>query len=169
MTEISRVVVGVGDIEDGVRPLAWALAEARRRGAELHALRAWHAIDAPGPLTENWHDRLEQEARETLLSAVDIATGGVPPDFSRRLFTCQGDAADVLLRYADRDDDLLVLGTSRHRPWWPFGQKTVRKCVRKAGCAVVVVPQTAMARSMPVHKLLRELHHDLTRLERAGA
>jgi hypothetical protein len=26
----SRVIVGVGDIEDGVRPLAWALTEARR-------------------------------------------------------------------------------------------------------------------------------------------
>jgi nucleotide-binding universal stress UspA family protein len=163
----ARVIVGVGDLADGVRPLEWALAEARRRGAQLHAVRAWRDTAQPGPWTGDLRQHLEQDAERVLVDALHVATGWVAPDFSTRLVAVQGDTADVLLRYADRADDVLVLGAGRHGPWWPFGRKTVQRCVHKAGCLVVVVPAPTLARLMPVRKLVRELHRDLRTLERA--
>jgi nucleotide-binding universal stress UspA family protein len=164
-----RVIVGVGDLEDGVRPLAWALAEARRRGAQLHAIRTWREPSQPAPLSADWRDTLEQAAEQTLVDALRLVTGGVAPDFSCRLIARQGFSSDVLLAYADRDDDLLVLGASRRGLWGLFGQRTVAECVRKAGCPVIVVPPVALAPTLPVRKLMRELRRDLRQLEQAGA
>lgn len=164
----SRVIVGVGDLEDGVRPLAWALAEARRRGAQLHAVRAWRDPSYPGPMSGDWRQQLEQEAERTLVDALRLVTGGVAPDFSCRLAARQGLPTDVLLAYADRDDDLLVLGAGRRGLWALFGQRTVQRCVRNAVCPVVVVPAVALAPTVPVRRLLRELRRDLKQLEQAG-
>ncbi len=169
MKETPRIIVGVGDIQDGARALTWALTEARRRGAQLHAIRAWHDIGRPGPMTADWGKQLEEAAGKTLTEAFDLATGGAVPSFSCRLLTREGATAEVLLRYADRDDDMIVLGASRHGPWWPFGQKTVRACVRKAGCPVVVVPQAALARAASMRKLVRELRRELRQMEKTNA
>ena len=166
MNEIRRIVVGVGDVSDGARPLAWALAEARRRRVPVVAVRAWRDSSPPGPLRDERFDLFERAAREVLAKAFDIASGGVPRDVECRLLTREGTTADVVLNAANRDDDLLVLGASRHGPWWPFGQ-TVSRCAHKAGCVVVVVPRSALARSAPARKLVRELHRELDQLGRS--
>jgi nucleotide-binding universal stress UspA family protein len=165
----SRVIVGVGDLEDGVRPLAWALAEARRRGAQLHAVRAWREPSQPGSMSGDWRHLLEEGAEKTLVEALRLVTGGMAPDFSCRLAARQGFPADVLLTYAGQDDDLLVLGAGRRGLSGLFGQRTVYRCVRKAGCPVVVVPRVALAPTVPTRKLLRELRRELKQLEQTGA
>lgn len=165
MNEIGRIVVGVGDVSNGARPLAWALAEARRRGAPVLAVRAWRDSSPPGPLRDERFQLFDRAASEILAEAFDIAAGGVPRDIDCSLLVREGRTSDVLLSAANRDDDLLVVGASRHGPWWPFGQ-TVSQCAHRAGCLVVVVPRSALVRAAPARKLVRELHRELDRMER---
>jgi nucleotide-binding universal stress UspA family protein len=165
----SRVIVGVGDLDDGVRPLAWALAEARRRGSQLHAVRAWREPSHLVSVSGDWRHLLEEGAERTLVDALRLVTGGVAPDFSCRLAARPGFPADVLLKYADQDDDLLVLGAGRRGLSGLFGQRTVQTCVRRAGCPVVVVPLVALAPTVPLRRLLRELRRELKQLDQAEA
>jgi len=166
MKEIRRIVVGVGDVSDGARALAWALAEARRRGTPVLAVRAWRDSSPPGPLRAERFELFGRAAGEVLVEAFHIAAGGVPNDIECRLLVREGRTVDVLLGAANREDDLLVVGASRHRSWWPFGQ-TVSRCAHRAGCLVVVVPRSALARSAPARKLVRELHRELDQMGKA--
>lgn len=163
MDEIRRIVVGIGDVSDGARPLAWALAEARRLGTPVLAVRAWCDSSPPGPLREERFELFKRAAGEALVEAFEVAAGGVPSDVDCRLLIREGRTADVLVAAANREDDLLVVGASRHGPWWPFGQ-TVSRCAHRAGCLVVVVPRSALARSAPARKLVRELHRELDQM-----
>jgi nucleotide-binding universal stress UspA family protein len=159
MTETCRIVVGVGGSDDGVRPLIWALGEARRRGAQLHAVRVWRDRNRLDPMSGYWRNHLAEAARQCLVDAFNAALGGVPRDVCVRMVVREGSVADALLHYADRESDLLVLGASR-RGWpWPLGDGTVRRCVKRARCAVTVVPRVSVGR-----KALRELHRELNDL-----
>ena len=42
-TETATIVVGVDGSDHAGRALAWAIEEAKLRGARLHAVTAWHA------------------------------------------------------------------------------------------------------------------------------
>lgn len=166
VNEIRRIVIGVGDVWHGARPLAWGLAEARRRGTPVLAVRVWRDSSPPGPLRGERVQLFERAASETLVEAFEIAAGGVPIDIDCNLLIREGRTADVLLGAADRDDDLLVVGAARHGPWWPFGQ-TVSQCAHRAGCVVLVVPRSAFARSAPARKLVRGLHRELDQMGRS--
>jgi nucleotide-binding universal stress UspA family protein len=161
MTETARIVVGVGDIDDGMRPLIWAVGEARRRGVQLHAVRVWRHRTWLDPTTGLcWSNHLAEEARQYLIETINAALGGIPHDVAVRMVVREGLVADALLAYADREDDLLVLGASP-RGWpWPWGDGTVRRCVQRARCAVTVVPKVTYDR-----KVLRQLRRELRELE----
>src|SRR5688572_26635930 len=99
MTETPRIIVGVGDTEDGVRPLAWACAEARRRGAQLHVIRVWDDRGRPGPMSGDFHRYLEEAALKTLTDALSSAVGQVQPaDLDCRMVVLRGDTSEVLRR-----------------------------------------------------------------------
>jgi nucleotide-binding universal stress UspA family protein len=165
MIEATRIVVGVGDVVDGVRPLTWAVAEARRRGAEVHAVRAWRDRSQMGAMTGYWRQELADAALQMVVDAFTLGVGGVPRDITVRMIVQEGLPADVLAEYADRETDVLVLGASRHSRLWPLGTDTVRRCVRRAQCLVTVVPPSALARTAPVRKLVRDLQREIEEFE----
>lgn len=168
MGESPRMIVGIGNVEDSVRPLLWAVNEARRRGAELHAVRAW-SDRGDGLMSAGvWRLLLAEAAQKSIVASFE-SCGGVPRDIVTRMVDREGSAGVVLRQYADRDDDVLVLGPSWRRRWWPFGGRVVRACTQNPTCMVVVVPPAALARSQPVSKLLRELRRDMRRFERSGS
>lgn len=114
----SRVVVGIGDDAAGYAALACAIAEARRNGAELVAVRAWGppadpaSRDGTGSGAER---QLRARAAETVAHAFHEAAGGVPRDIEATMQTPEGPPGRALVRLADRPGDLLVVGRSRHR------------------------------------------------------
>jgi nucleotide-binding universal stress UspA family protein len=130
---------------------------ARKAHADAPARRAAARREPsqPGPMSGDWRRIFEQGAEQTLVDALRWVTGGIAPDVVCRMVARHGFPADALLAYADRDDDLLVLGAGRGGLSGLFGQRTVHRCVRKSVCPVVVVPPVAPAPTVPVRKLLR--------------
>jgi nucleotide-binding universal stress UspA family protein len=161
----ARIVVGVGDVAKGVRPLMYAVAEARLRGAELHAVRAWRDRSQTGALPGSWRQELADAALQVVVEAFTLAVGGVPRDIPVRMIVKEGWPADALLEYADRDTDLLVVGASRHPRPWPLGANTAGRCARRAQCPVTVVPPSALTRTAPVRKLVRDLQREIEEFE----
>ncbi|QFQ98100.1 universal stress protein [Streptomyces phaeolivaceus] len=136
-----RVVVGVGEQPAASAAVRFAAEEARRRGAELEAVRAWrcpahettdHPLLAGGPARLH-----EQQAAEALEKALQDVPDGV--EVRRR--TAEGHARTVLVD-ASRDADLLVLGARRRQRH--FGLQLGRVAhgvLHHSACPVVIVPE----------------------------
>ncbi|WP_063775007.1 universal stress protein, partial [Streptacidiphilus anmyonensis] len=151
MPDARRVVVGVSGTPSSLEALRVGLAEARRRGVPLLAVLAWLPVGAqvgyrhmpcPPPLTE-W----EREAEWRLRNAFDEAFGGVPGDVPVELLLIRGPAGSALVDAAEREDDLLVLGSGPRE--WParlLHGATARYCVSRATCHVLTVPPPALLR-----------------------
>ena len=109
--ERERVVVGVDGSESSLRALRWAADEARRRGATLDVVHAWHLPYAAGyPYLAAYGDLgvFEEEGRAILdraLTETNLKDAeGVEPIF------VHGGPARVLLDTA-KGADLLVVGS----------------------------------------------------------
>lgn len=110
---MAGVVVGMKRTTD-VSAVRWASAEAVAAGLGLHLVHAWT-------------DPVNVSVRLDPGSLPGLITGATA-------WAQQGEAVDVLLA---RQPDLLVLGVGGdHRR----ASRMVRTCVRRAGCALVVVP-----------------------------
>jgi nucleotide-binding universal stress UspA family protein len=110
------------------------------------------------------HDDLAQEASETVRRAFVAALGASAPDVSVDVMTTHGAPGPELVRLADRDDDLLVVG-SRQRTLIGRATRgsTAQYCVTHANCPVVVVPY-ALARAGTKRASSRQLQRELRRL-----
>jgi nucleotide-binding universal stress UspA family protein len=141
-----RVIVGVQDSVSGLQALRRGVEEARRRGATLYAIRAVNGAAGryPGSM---WHEELTvwaaELARETLVKAL----GGIPADVGVRSVALEAAAGPGLVGFADRDDDLLVVGDAQtfgiRRLW---SGRVAHYCINRATCPVLVVPPPALAR-----------------------
>jgi nucleotide-binding universal stress UspA family protein len=133
-------VVGVDDSDGARRALRWALAEGKRRNADVQVLHAFRFDVA-------WFDRddiarweaMEQRDAEASLAHIleDVAA---PPGVEVAAKVVRGPAAQVLIG-ASETADLLVVG-SRGRGGLTgllFGSVSQR-CVERAHCPIVVVP-----------------------------
>jgi nucleotide-binding universal stress UspA family protein len=138
-TRNPRVVVGVDLSLAGLQALRFAVAEARRRGTSLRAVRAWQFGPGWYGLDVGPHAAaLADEAAMTILSAFQQAMGGLPGDVRVDAQAIEGPAAVVLVDQASSADDLLVVGRSgRHLPGSP---RVDVRCLRSASCPVVAVP-----------------------------
>jgi nucleotide-binding universal stress UspA family protein len=144
---ISRVVVGIDDTVAGLRALRQAVAEARRRGVELHAVRVWSVGYLGSYGVAYLKTDLAELAAEAVTRSFAMALGGAPRDVKVMVALLEGDPATVLTRYADADDDLLVVGCPRRSLLRRLsGLSTARQCVAQAACPVLAVPPTAFAR-----------------------
>jgi nucleotide-binding universal stress UspA family protein len=143
-----RVIVGVDDTPTGLRALRQAVAEARRRGAEFHAVRTYPPPWGDAPAGYETRADSERACTETMIRAFDDAMGGVPHDVPVRMVVGCGMPGRVLVELADREDDLLVVGASRRLPWLPRRRSTGGYCAERAGCPVLVVPPHRMARDL---------------------
>jgi nucleotide-binding universal stress UspA family protein len=177
-----RVVVGVDTTLSGLHALRLAVAEARVRGLALHAVRAW----GPTPADQPAHDDVPSPgfgparrppadaagpAGRTPPAALAAAIvdrafaetmGGEPPDIPVRTILVPDLPGPVLVEYACRDNDLLVVGAGRRRfPRRLCGSRVVRYCLRHASCPVLVVPPPPLTRAGSPKSLIRQLRREL--------
>ena len=93
-----RVVVGVDDSLSGLEALRFAAAEARRRGVELRAIRAWQ-------FATPWYEQDAGQHRAAMVDAAAMvvhtafrqAMGGLPKDISVEALAIEGPPARVLV------------------------------------------------------------------------
>jgi nucleotide-binding universal stress UspA family protein len=148
-----RVIVGISGSLANLSALHAGVAQARAARAELVLVHAW--LPAGGeiayrrgpcpPLLE----LARKEAQATLTSAVMDALGGAPPDLDVRFLIVRGETAKVLVAMADRVEDLLVVGTGRHRRLACLRPNSVgRYCFVHAACPVLVAPPPAMIKEV---------------------
>lgn len=110
-----------------------------------------------------------QVAMATIVEAFAETMGGPPPDVHVQLLALPDPAARALVEYACRDGDLLVLGAPRRGRWRRlWGGSTVRGCLARAGCPVLVVPPPPLARRGSPRALLRELRREIDELAGPG-
>jgi nucleotide-binding universal stress UspA family protein len=139
-----RVVVGVDDSLAGLQALRFAVAEARRRGVTVRAVRVWqlravwYGLDLGQYRTD-----LADAAAATIVTAFRLAMGGLPSDIVVEALALEGATPSVLVDQADGPDDLLVVGRSRHGIFHVAGVDV--HCVRSARCPVVTVGGPALA------------------------
>jgi nucleotide-binding universal stress UspA family protein len=156
-----RVIAGVTGSVGNLHALRRAAAEARERGTGLVAVHAW--VPPGGDFSERrcplpdlrqvWRDAAWQRLKD----AFDAALGGFPPGLRVEPVVIRGEAGPVLVDIADREDDLLVLGSGRRRAFRPLPRHRVsRYCLSRAACPLLIVPPTRLAREMenPLHAWL---------------
>jgi nucleotide-binding universal stress UspA family protein len=143
-----RVIVGIHTCVSGLGALRRAVIEARLRHAQLVAVRAWNPPTTPGLAATTWRDELEADAALSVERAFADAMGGVPADVDVQMEIIQGQPGPALVWVAERDSDLLVVGTcQRGWPWHLAGSPVTRYCVQHARCSVLVVPPHELGRA----------------------
>src|SRR4051812_245702 len=138
---MERIVVGVDGSEGSQAALRWAIAEARRHGAALEVVHAWHVPFATGytyvaaPMVDP--APIEAAERQLLDRCVDAEdTAGL--DITR-LLVCE--TASSALITAAKGADLLVVGTRGRGGFAGLLLGSVSQTVtHHAPCPVVVVP-----------------------------
>ena len=136
-----RIVVGVDGSECSDRALAFAVNEARMRGADLVAVHAWFFPTVTytpfGPTPNVSEADLEAAAAEVLDQALTrIDTTGVA--VTRRVV--MGGSAPTLLAAAE-GADLLVVGTRGHGGFTGLLLgSTSQHCAHHPPCPFVIVP-----------------------------
>lgn len=141
---VPRVFVGVDRSIPGLAALRFAVAEARRRGTALYAVRVVNALTV--------------EATGEIDAAFEEALGGVPTDLVVRRELLVGPVAETLARRARNPQDVLVVGTDGVSRWHGLWSRSIsRECLRKARCPVLIVPGPQMA--IEVRRRRRWLPH----------
>ena len=140
-----RVIIGAHDSVAGRQALRRGLAEARRRQATVHLVRAYPAA---GYLGADVQVELAAAAAGYGLDLIREALGRLPDDLLIQAVGVQGAPGQALVGFADRDGDLLVVGDGQRHGWRRVWSGSVaRTCVRRASCPVLVVPPPALART----------------------
>jgi nucleotide-binding universal stress UspA family protein len=144
----NRIVVGIDGSDGGRHALAWAVAEAARRGATLEAVHVWTPPVAVAPLgavaLPGDEEAFEEAAHATIAALVaevadQAATGGVTIEE----VVVQGHATTVLLERAEAAD-LLVVGSRGHGAFLGLLLGSIaHQCLHHATGPVAVVPPTA--------------------------
>ncbi|SHF69835.1 universal stress protein [Streptoalloteichus hindustanus] len=128
------VVVGVDDPGTARAAVEFAVAEASRRGVDLHAVHCWAGQAALGGEVPD-----EPERHEQVLAEATAELAERWPDVRLHTTSVRGDALSELLRRSD-DAALLVVGThGRHRLGAVVLGSVSRALLRSARCPVAVV------------------------------
>ena len=163
----ARVIVGVDGSLAGLRALRLAVAEARRRGAPMVAVRSWNLDPAWGASPPVWYDELKADAARVIVQAFEDAMGGFPPDVQLSTLAVRSAPGLALVGVADRDDDILFVGAQRHgRLRRLMHRCTARFCAAHARCPVVIVPPHELARLTRRVRIGRAVRRELTALIR---
>jgi nucleotide-binding universal stress UspA family protein len=170
MDGVRRVVVGVDGSVGSLQALRRAVTEARMRAVPLVAVIAWAAPGGEAAYRHTFDVQLkrvwERGAWERLARAWDEALGGIPDDVEVHRVAVRADAGKALVRIADDESDLLVIGAGRRnlvrRALIP---SVPRYCAAHAQCTVLLVPPSPLSRQMDhgvLPRLLRRrraVHH----------
>jgi nucleotide-binding universal stress UspA family protein len=158
-----RVIVGVDHTLSGLNALRRAVAEARARGVTLQAVRAWSPCGSTYYPSIPVRDEEVAAASQLVARAFADTMGGMPLDVEVETILVSDEPGPLLVRYASRDDDLLVIGTGRRRFWHRLS-RTTRYCLARAACPVLVVPPPPLTRAASPRALLRQLRRDIDQL-----
>ena len=117
MSRVRRVFAGVNGSPGSLQALRYAAGLARVHDSALIPVLVWappggELADRRGPslyLRQVWKDA----AWERLWYALDLAFGGAPAGVPVEPMVVRGEPGSVLVRVADSDDDLLVVGAGR--------------------------------------------------------
>jgi nucleotide-binding universal stress UspA family protein len=136
---VGIIVVGIDGSDDGQRALAWAVDEARKRGAVLEVIHAWEmtASDTMAP------DPAGAARLVLTTSLAEVDTEGI--EVQPRLV--EGRPVPSLVRAAAEADLLVVGSRGRSGVAAVILGSVSSACVHYAECPVVVVPP-ARRRSM---------------------
>lgn len=136
---MKTIVVGVNGSEEAARALHWSACLAEQNHGRVVAVRAVSRIGIwelaafqinPDPVVRGFQEQLRGPWTAPLR---ELAV-----EYTTRLE--RGEAADALLRVADREDaDLLVIG-ARHRN--PAHGTTTRRLLKRTRCPLVVIPNS---------------------------
>jgi nucleotide-binding universal stress UspA family protein len=146
---VGRVVVGVSGSPGSLQALRFAVGHARAFGAVLVPVVAW---TPPGGELANRRYPVASLAREwqrdaelRLRTAFDEGLGALPNDLDVECLVVRGSAGHVLVEVADREGDLLVVGTGRRGILRRVVQGSVaRHCLARARCTVIAVPPSPL-------------------------
>ncbi len=150
MSRVRRVFAGVNGSPGSLQALRYAAGLARMHDSALIPVLVWappggELADRRGPslyLRQVWKDA----AWERLWYALDLAFGGAPAGVPVEPMVVRGEAGSVLVRVADSDDDLLVVGAGRRGVFSRIAACRVsRYCLAHATCPVVAVPPSTLA------------------------
>jgi len=136
-----RIVVGVDGSETARAALVWAYDEARRRGATVDVVHAWHVPyvgGLPYATAELHADVFEEDARLILDNAVGSADATGIPAVERVLVH---DSPGRALLGVAKGADLLVVGSRGRGGFTGLLLGSVsQQVVHHADCPVVVIP-----------------------------
>jgi len=143
------VVLGVDGSLTGLAALRAAVAEARRRGLPLYAVRA-RTNGIPG---------IDQKAiRDAFLDAL----GAIPTDLEIHFEVVDGGVLRGITSSATHPGDLIVVGNSGRGLWHACWAGSVsRGCLRRARCAVLAVPAPKPAREARTRRRWHPRRRDL--------
>jgi nucleotide-binding universal stress UspA family protein len=138
-----RIVVGVDGSPSSKAALAWAVEQARRTGASVEAVIAWHYPVMVGGMPFAPIGVIESAdfgafATKVLSDAIAATT---EPDGPVKVSSvvCEGNATQVLLDAA-KGADLLVVGSRGHGGFTEALLGSVSQgCVHHARCPVVII------------------------------
>jgi len=136
-----RIVVGVDDSRGARAALDWALDEARRQGARVEVLHAFEVEVAwiDGAEIERWSQIQRQAAEAALSKVVEDAASPASVEVDARVV--EGNPVTVLVE-ASQHADLLVVGSRGRGGLRGLLLGSVsQRCVERADCPVVVVPE----------------------------
>ena len=147
---VPRLIVGISRSPASWWALAWAVGEARRRGARLLLVNVFRpplarAVGDTGlGLAGTPRDPYAEQVaygNALIRTAIGQAVGQMPGDVPAEQQVVFGQTAAELASFA-WGDDLLVLG-SRHRRWLRrlAPGSVARACARRSACPVVIVPE----------------------------
>ena len=151
-----RIVVGIDGSKGSAAALRWALEEAQLRGAEVHAVMAWHqpvAISDPSGMTFSLGADPSVATKFVLAAAVEVeverlrAKSAEACDVAITCETLEGNPAATLVQAAE-GAGLLVVGTRGHGGFVGAMLGSVsHHVVAHAPCPVVVVTNPSGTRN----------------------
>ena len=150
-----RIVVGVDGSLGSLEALRQAVHCARAAGhpLELEVVRVWRPTvcsytRADFSIT---NPDVARYQRQCLHESLTRALGGRPDDIEihTHVRAWEGNSGKILTWFADGDDDLLIIGSSRNKRFSGLSRGSVgRYCVRHARCALLVVPLPEFAKAI---------------------
>jgi nucleotide-binding universal stress UspA family protein len=138
---MERIVVGLDGSEAASAALAFAVAEARLRGAQVDAVIAWHEPYVAPTMTPVVADPavFEESAERALDRALEgVDQSGEPVKIERRVV--HGSAAGVLLEAAEGATMLVVGSRGRGGFAGLLLGSVSQQVVHHATCPVVIIP-----------------------------
>jgi nucleotide-binding universal stress UspA family protein len=139
---MNTIVVGLDGSEGSLRALAFAIEEAKLRGADIKAVNCWHVPPivyevgwTAAPIDTAEFPKIAEKALADALEQADAANSGVAVSTIVR----EGQAADVLCDEA-KGADLLVVGSRGYGGFRGLLLGSIsQQCAAHAPCPVVIV------------------------------